>query len=233
MAFTHPRTIDDFDAHWSKILRDPSVVVRAILARDSLVGCISCFKSNGLHHVGYWVGKEFWGWGIASRALKLLLEEVRTRPLHSRVAVSNIASIRVLEKCGFCEVRREWSPATERYIECKEVVMKLGDLEMKNLFANLPENAPLELVTVLVDSKSVRFERIVSTGHNSPNNFWYDQDEHEWVIVLKGEAKLLFDGDVQAKLMKPGDFINIPAHRKHRVEWTTPDEPTIWLAVYY
>lgn len=126
MAFTHPRSAEDFDAHWSKILRDPSVVVRAIVACDSLVGCISCFESDGQHHLGYWVGKEFWGREIASRALKLLLEEVRTRPLHSRVAVSNIASIRVLEKSGFQEVRRGMSPATVRYVACEEVVMKLS-----------------------------------------------------------------------------------------------------------
>lgn len=126
MAFTHPRTSKEFDAHWSKILNDPTVVVRSIVAGTSLAGCISCFECDDQHYVGYWIGKEFWGRGIASRALKLLLEEVQTRPLNSRVAVSNIASVRVLENCGFQEVRREWSPSSERYVECEEVVMKLS-----------------------------------------------------------------------------------------------------------
>ena len=73
----------------------------------------------------------------------------------------------------------------------------------------------------------------LSIDNASPNGSWYDQEDAEWVVVLKGEAKLLFEGDVQPILMRPGDFINIPAHRKHRVEWTTPDEPTVWLAVFY
>lgn len=100
-----------------------------------------------------------------------------------------------------------------------------------NLFAALPQPISDELFTTLLESACVRVERIVSHGHASPAGFWYDQDQHEWVILLKGTARLRFeDGTVE---MKPGDFINIPAHQKHRVEWTTPDEPTIWLAVHY
>jgi cupin 2 domain-containing protein len=100
-----------------------------------------------------------------------------------------------------------------------------------NLFADLPTNLPDELLTTLLKAANIRIERIVSHGHASPKEFWYDQDEHEWVIVLQGAATLRFeDGSME---MKPGDFVNIPAHKKHRVEWTTPDEPTIWLAVFY
>lgn len=100
-----------------------------------------------------------------------------------------------------------------------------------NLFADLPLNLPKELVTILLDAADVRIERIVSHGHASAADFWYDQPQHEWVIVLKGAARLQFeDGMVE---MKPGDFINIPAFKKHRVEWTTPDEPTVWLGVRY
>ena len=102
-----------------------------------------------------------------------------------------------------------------------------------NLFADLPANSSDELFTILLDAKtgSTRVERIVSHGHASPEGFWYDQDQHEWVVVLKGAARLRFeDGEIQ---MKPGDYANIPAHKKHRVEWTTPDEPTVWLAVHY
>ena len=99
-----------------------------------------------------------------------------------------------------------------------------------NLFADLPKHLPDELVQTLLAAANVRIERIVSHGHASPEGFWYDQDQHEWVLVLKGAAKVRFeDGIVE---MKAGDFVNIPAHKRHRVEWTTPEEPTIWLAVH-
>jgi len=102
---------------------------------------------------------------------------------------------------------------------------------MNNLFSDIATDLPDELTEVLAASESVRVERIVSYGHASPQDFWYDQDSHEWVVVLSGAAKLRFeDGTVE---MKPGDYINIPAHKRHRVEWTTPDEPTVWLAVHY
>ena len=100
-----------------------------------------------------------------------------------------------------------------------------------NLFANIPENFSEELTTVLQAGEGVRIERIVSHGHSSPTGFWYSQTEDEWVLVLKGAARLEF-GDRMVE-MGPGDYINIPAHQKHRVAWTSPDEPTVWLAVYY
>lgn len=100
-----------------------------------------------------------------------------------------------------------------------------------NLFTDLPSQLPDELFTVLLKADNLRIERIVSHGQSSPEGFWYDQDEHEWVIVLKGAARLSIEGAIQE--LRPGDFINIPAHRKHRVQWTTPDEPTVWLAVFY
>lgn len=100
-----------------------------------------------------------------------------------------------------------------------------------NLLANIPQNLPEELTTVLQEGHGVRIERIVSTGHKSPEGFWYDQSENEWVMLLTGAAKLQFEHQVVELL--PGDSINIPAHVKHRVEWTSPDEPTVWLAVFY
>jgi cupin 2 domain-containing protein len=100
-----------------------------------------------------------------------------------------------------------------------------------NLFSGLPSHLPDELFTTLLDTAQVRIDRIVSHGHASPNDFWYDQDQHEWVVVLRGSARLRFEeGEIE---MKPGEFVNIPAHKKHRIEWTTPDEPTVWLAVHY
>jgi cupin 2 domain-containing protein len=100
-----------------------------------------------------------------------------------------------------------------------------------NLFGDLPQQLPDELITTLLDAANVRIERIISHGHASQPGFWYDQDRHEWVMVLRGAARLQFEDEIVE--MKPGDFVNIPAHRRHRVEWTTSDEPTVWLAVHY
>lgn len=100
-----------------------------------------------------------------------------------------------------------------------------------NLFEGLPSSIPQELVQVIAENRHVRIERIVSQGHVSPEGFWYDQEEHEWVLLLTGAAVIRFeDSTVQ---LAPGDFLSIPAHRKHRVEWTAEDQPTVWLAVFY
>lgn len=106
-------------------------------------------------------------------------------------------------------------------------------LPIHNLFAAISSDLPQELIEVLAESPACRIVRIVSHGHASSDGFWYDQEQDEWVIVLQGTAKLVFDGAEQPLEMRPGDWVDIPAHTKHRVEWTTPDEPTVWLAVYY
>jgi cupin 2 domain-containing protein len=91
---------------------------------------------------------------------------------------------------------------------------------------------PEELVETLLNTANVRIERIVSYGQSSSDDFWYDEPQNEWVAVLKGAARLRFEnGDVVE--LRTGDFVNIPARQKHRVEWMTPDEPTIWLAIHY
>ncbi len=89
-----------------------------------------------------------------------------------------------------------------------------------------------ERVTELVRFGAVRVERIVSRGHASPPGFWYDQDEDEWVMVLAGAARLRFEADDRVVEMGPGDAVTIPAHVRHRVDWTSPDEDTVWLAVF-
>jgi cupin 2 domain-containing protein len=96
----------------------------------------------------------------------------------------------------------------------------------------MPIDLPDELIEVLLRNNSVRIERIVSTGHVSSSDHWFDQEELEWVIVLKGEAKLLFEGDDEPLHMKSGDHVSIPPHTRHRVAWTSLDEPTVWLAVF-
>jgi cupin 2 domain-containing protein len=101
---------------------------------------------------------------------------------------------------------------------------------MTNLF-DIPANLPGELIETLLPAENIRIERIVSRGHGLPPDLWYDQDQHEWVLLVRGAARLRFDdGTIE---LKPGDFINIAAHKRHRVDWTTPAEPTIWLAIHY
>ncbi len=88
-----------------------------------------------------------------------------------------------------------------------------------------------ELTTVLAESKNVRIERIVSSGQTSPDGFWYDQDENEFVTLLQGEAVISYE-DVSINL-KSGDTVLIPAHKKHRVDFTSIEPPCVWLCVFY
>ena len=106
-------------------------------------------------------------------------------------------------------------------------------MAMKNLFSDIPDDLPDELLEALLDADSVRIERIVSQGHASREGFWYDQEQNEWVLVLEGAARIQFEGEMDAIKLGPGDYLTIPAHRRHRVEWTASDERTVWLAVHY
>ncbi len=101
-----------------------------------------------------------------------------------------------------------------------------------NLFESIPEDISEEVFATLVREENVRIERIVSRGQSSPATGWYDQDENEWVMVVKGEAKILYENGHVVHL-KAGSYINLRAHTKHKVAWTKPDTETIWLAVYY
>jgi cupin 2 domain-containing protein len=101
-----------------------------------------------------------------------------------------------------------------------------------NLFDAIPAHLTDELSQALLTTPRLRIERIVSHGHNSPPGFWYDQDHDEWVLLLSGAARLQFDNEVVE--LKAGSFVNIAAHRRHRVEWTASGgQPTIWLAIHY
>ncbi|MEZ5454303.1 MAG: cupin domain-containing protein [Thiothrix sp.] len=103
---------------------------------------------------------------------------------------------------------------------------------MPNLFADIPVDLPEELFETLLETSSVKIERIVSHGHASPPDFWYDQEQDEWVIVLQGEAGLAFADQEGELTLRPGDYVLIKAHAKHRVTFTAPDRDTIWLAVF-
>jgi cupin 2 domain-containing protein len=99
------------------------------------------------------------------------------------------------------------------------------------LLSNVPHELPNELCETLLQASNVRIERIISRGHKSPDGFWYDQNENEWVLLVAGAAKLEFENETIE--MQPGSFVNIPAHKRHRVAWTDPEQTTIWLAVFY
>ncbi|MBQ0720559.1 MAG: cupin domain-containing protein [Gammaproteobacteria bacterium] len=102
----------------------------------------------------------------------------------------------------------------------------------QNIFTLIPDELEQELVEQLIDNKSIRIQRIVSKGHTSPTSGWYDQQRNEWVMVIKGAAILIFEDDDELRL-NTGDYVNIPAHKKHRVSWTDPESETVWLAVHY
>ena len=102
-----------------------------------------------------------------------------------------------------------------------------------NVCEGIPDRTPEEIFETLVHSGRVTIERIISDAHASPEGFWYDQDKSEWVLLLQGSAALRFAGEDEIVLLKPGDWVDIPAHVRHRVEWTDPEEKTVWLAVFY
>jgi cupin 2 domain-containing protein len=103
---------------------------------------------------------------------------------------------------------------------------------MINLLTQIPDKRADEVVELIVRTNDVRIERIVSQGHTSPAEGWYDQAEDEWVMVLKGAGKILFE-DGRELLLVAGDHLHIAAHQKHRVAWTDPGTETIWLAVFF
>ena len=103
---------------------------------------------------------------------------------------------------------------------------------LTNLLSSLPDASVGEITEALLSARGVRLERIVSHGQVSPPGFWYDQDEAEWVLVLSGSARLAIAGEREDRLLREGDAIFLPAHCRHRVTWTDPDFPTIWLALF-
>lgn len=106
-------------------------------------------------------------------------------------------------------------------------------MDIRNIFSDIQEQVPDEILESILQTDKFKIERIISRGHATTEGEWYDQDKNEWVLVLKGNAGLLFEGDDNTIIMKTGDYINIPAHQKHRVEWTDPKEETLWLAIHY
>ncbi len=105
-------------------------------------------------------------------------------------------------------------------------------MSTNNLFNNIPQNLPEEVFETIIKTDNIQIERIISHGHITEKNKWYEQNKNEWVIVLKGKAVIRFENDSVYEL-NVGDYLNIPAYIKHRVEWTEENSETIWLAVHY
>ena len=101
----------------------------------------------------------------------------------------------------------------------------------QNLLTGVPTSIPDEIFETIISKSNIKIERIISKGHKSEPNFWYDQDKSEWILILKGEARLQFED--KSIYLTSGDYLNIAPHQKHRIDWTTPESETIWLAVFY
>lgn len=106
-------------------------------------------------------------------------------------------------------------------------------MKIHNIFQQNLEPSIKEVIEILLEKASFKLERIISTGQSTPPGEWYDQETNEWVILLSGSAGLLFKGENEPILMRPGDFVHIPAHKLHRVEWTDAKNRTLWLALHY
>ena len=105
-------------------------------------------------------------------------------------------------------------------------------MQPDNIFSDIPEQLPEELSNELASGRRFRLERIVSKGHASPEGFWYDQEEDEWVLLIDGAARLDFD-DGRSASLTAGDHPLIPARCRHRVAWTDPERQTVWLALFF
>ena len=112
-------------------------------------------------------------------------------------------------------------------------MMSEFDLTTRSLFSNIPETLPEELSETLLETGKFKLERIVSRTHATPEGEWYDQERHEWVVLLSGSAGLRLEGNDQLVTLSPGDHILLPAHSRHRVEWTDKHQDTVWLALHF
>jgi RimJ/RimL family protein N-acetyltransferase len=129
MAAFPTRDWDAFTAHWAKIRSDPEKVIRTVLVDGRVAGNIGCWEQDGKRLVGYWIGKEYWGRGVATAALAAFLGVVTTRPLFAYVAKHNVGSIRVLENCGFTVGREETAALGLPDDGVEEWVYRLGVAE--------------------------------------------------------------------------------------------------------
>lgn len=105
--------------------------------------------------------------------------------------------------------------------------------QANNLYSAIPADLPGELFETLEQTSGFRLERIVSRCHSTPDGTWYDQPQAEWVVLLQGEAVLRFEDEPEPRHLVPGDWVRIPPHCRHRVEWTSDQPEAVWLALHY
>ncbi len=116
---------------------------------------------------------------------------------------------------------------------CRYVEAAAEGAHMANLFCELPGRQRDEWVQTLLEEEGIRIERILSWGQATPDGEWYDQERAEWVLLAAGEAGLLLAGEGLPRRLVAGDWLYLPAHCRHRVVWTSPEQVTIWLAVHW
>ena len=102
-----------------------------------------------------------------------------------------------------------------------------------NIFDHIPRQSAEELFETILDTPELKLERILSFGQATPDGAWYDQKRDEWVLLLKGSARIRIEGRPQTVDLEPGDYLLLPAHQRHRVEWTSKTEETVWLALHF
>jgi len=106
-------------------------------------------------------------------------------------------------------------------------------VKFDNIFSEVPYFMQDEISETLLRAEHFKLERIISSGQATSPGKWFDQNTNEWVILLSGSAGLRFDDEEEGCVMYPGDYVHIPAHKRHRVEWTDPEQKTVWLALHY
>lgn len=106
-------------------------------------------------------------------------------------------------------------------------------MKAENLFDGIPAELTEELFTTIHRDGGLRIERIVSHGQSSPEGFWYDHDENEWIILVEGSAAVQSEGEAEPVKLQRGSYLSIPAHSRHRVAWTDRNQKTVWLAIFY
>jgi cupin 2 domain-containing protein len=106
-------------------------------------------------------------------------------------------------------------------------------MKLSNIFSEIPYFTLDEISETLLKTEAFKLERIVSSGQRTPEGEWYDQDTDEWVILLSGSAGLLFEDEEEVFIMNAGGYVHIAPHQRHRVEWTDPEEKTVWLALHF
>ena len=199
--------------------RGPIIDWNSLTPRHILAGCGGFIAALGI---------AFTAVAHSPFALAFMLGGLALAAVGMHVEVGQLLG-QAIENIG--EASHKFRPCFSSTKPPYQAALSTRPINTPNIFADLPTNVTSEIFTTLLSASHVRVERIVSHGHCSPEAFWYDQDQAEWVIVLKGAARIQFE-DLEIE-MGPGSFLEIAAHQKHRVNWTTPDEPTVWLAVFY